>query len=390
MVGLTSVRNRLFGLADTDICIIIWTILMSGIGFVFVYSSSALLAQRSSVYGYEPYYFLQKQVVAGIIGMTICAGIATFVNWRQIERWSGWILLASIFLLILVFVPGIGTPIANVNRWIRVGGVSFQPAELAKLALVLYLAKFISDRQSRWISGMALCKALAIAGVVALLIYKEPDYSTAVFVMFFTLLMLFLGGLSWTYVGVTIATVIALAAYGLATKSYILHRVHAYLRPWADPSAQGFQILQSYIALDRGALTGAGLGHSLQKTALLPEPHTDFIFAVIGEETGFLGAGGIAVMFLAFMVYGVRMAYRMPNLFLKLASAGIVFMISLQALSNMLVVTGLMPVSGEPLPLISAGGSSMMITLIAIGCLLTFSREAQATLPVPTEARAAN
>ncbi len=376
MFGLTAVRSRLERLAETDVKFIYWAAALLGVGCVFVYSSSLLLAQRSALYGHESAYFFKKQVLAAAIGIVLCVACATSLSWKQIERFSGWFLGLSIVSLALVFVPGIGPTAAGVNRWIRIFGFSFQPAEPAKLALILFLAKFIAARESRWIGGQATLKLLSISICISFLIYKEPDYSTAIFVMLLTLLMLFLGGISWASIGATLGAIVVIAVYGLATKSYILNRLQAYLKPLDDPSARGFQILQSYIALCRGGLNGVGLGNSLQKTAMLPEPHTDFIYAVIGEETGFLGAAGVAVLFLLFFVYGLRLSLRMPNLFLKLATAGIVFMITLQALINMAVVTGLMPVTGEPLPMISAGGSSLVVTLVAIGCLLCFSREA--------------
>lgn len=377
MIGLTTVRHRLERLGETDIKLIYWAAILLGVGCVFVYSSSALLAQRSALYGHETSYFIRKQILAGVIGTVIAVYAATCLSWKHIERLSGVFLAASVACLALVFVPGIGPDVAGVNRWIRVAGFSFQPAEPAKLALVLYLAKFISDRESRWIGGKATLKILMVSGLVSFLVYKEPDYSAAIFVMMLTLLMLFMGGISWASIGVTLSVILAMAAYGLATKSYILNRLKAYLKPLEDPTSRGFQILQSYIALGRGGVDGVGLGNSLQKTSMLPEPHTDFIYAVIGEETGFLGAAAVAVLFLAFFVYGLRLAHRMPNFFLKLATAGIVFMITLQALLNMSVVTGLLPVTGEPLPMISAGGTSLVSTLAAIGCLLCFSREAQ-------------
>lgn len=376
MMGLTSMRSRLERLAEADVKLIYWAAILLGIGLVSVYSSSALLAQRSALYGYESGYFIKKQLLAAGIGLVLCVTIATSVSWKQIERFSGWFLGFSILCLALVFVPGIGPEIAGVNRWIRVAGFSFQPAEPAKLALILYLAKFIAARESRWIGGQAMLKALMISGCVAFLIYKEPDYSAAIFIMMLTVLMLFMGGISWSSIGVAMAGILAMAAYGLATKSYIFNRLQAYLNPLDDPSARGFQILQSYIALCRGGWDGVGFGNSIQKTALLPEPHTDFIYAVIGEEAGFIGTSAVAVLFLVLFVYGLRLALRMPTLFLKLATAGIIFMISIQALLNMAVVTGLMPVTGEPLPMISAGGSSLIINLVAIGCLLCFSREA--------------
>ncbi len=376
MMGLSTLRARLIRLGEVDIRLALWTALVLGIGCVFVYSSSALLAQRSAIYGYESDYFFKKQILAAAIGLTLCVLMATAVSWKQIERWSGWVMAFAMVCLCLVFVPGIGQGASHVNRWIRLAGVSFQPAELAKLALVLYLAKFISDRESRWIGVQATLKILTIAGLTAFLIYKEPDYSTAVFVLSLTLLMLFLGGLSWSHILATLGLIAAIGIYGIATKSYIVNRLQAYLKPWDDPGAKGFQILQSYIALGHGGLSGAGLGQSLQKTALLPEPHTDFIFAVIGEETGFIGTTTLAVLYLAFFIYGLRLALRMPNLFLKLGTSGIVFLIVSQALLNMTVVTGLTPVAGEPLPLVSAGGTSVVVTLLGIGCLLNFSREA--------------
>lgn len=361
-----------------DLRVLLWAVAMSALGCIFVYSSSAMLAHRSVLYNYDPDYFFQKQVIAVVMGMSLCLWIGMYAERKTLSALSGWLLAFSVVLLALVFVPGIGGRVANVYRWVRIGGFSFQPSELAKVTLILYLANFIAKRETRMMTYHAVIKAGLAAGVVAVMINLEPDFSTTVYIGMLTLLMLFLGGISWTAIAGLASVAAAGAAVAIAGKMYILNRIWGFLNPWSDPGSKGFHILQSYISLARGELTGVGLGESVQKTALLPAPHTDFVYAVIGEEIGFVGATGVALAYLVILYLGVRIALNAKTLFYKLLAAGITLQIVIQAMMNMFVVTGMLPVTGESLPLLSAGGSSTLVTLIGVGLLLAVSREREA------------
>jgi len=270
-------------------------------------------------------------------------------------------------------------PGTTASRGITVGPASFQPVEVAKLSLVLYLAHFASRR------GLAIrdlrrgvLPPLAIAGVLALLALRQPDMGSALVLGGVAMVALFLGGAQVLHLTAVVAASIPLLAVAVIAAQYRLQRVLAFLDPWRDPQGTGFHIIQSLLAFGSGGLVGVGLGASRQKFFYLPESHTDFIYAILGEELGLLGTIGLLALFALFTYRGIRVARSAPDRYGALLAAGITASITGQALLNMGVATGVLPVTGIPLPFVSSGGSSLAVTMVQIGILLNISQYAHA------------
>ncbi len=365
-----------------DYFLFLVVVALVGFGVVMVYSASAILATDRF---HDPYFFLKKQCFWAVLALAVLWAVMS-VDYR---RWRALVLpllVVSVGLLVLVLLPGFGQSINGTRRWLRWGPFSFQPTEPAKLALVLYLADFLARRRevvtSFW---RGFLPPLVVTGVMAGLILRQPDLGSSVALVAVVLCMLYVAGarhVHMTLVGAAAVPVIALAVTGA---SYRLRRVFAFLDPWADPRGAGFQIIQSYLALGGGGLTGRGLGESKQKLFYLPEPHTDFIFAIVGEELGFVGAVCTVALFGLLLWRGVRIALRVADPFGALAALGVTAMLGTQALVNLGVVVGLLPTKGLPLPFVSFGGSSLVVAMASVGLLLNISLHAD---PVPAARRA--
>ncbi len=349
------------------------TLFLVFIGLVMVFSASAVMAKER--FG-SPYGFLVRQVAwaaAGLIAMVIIMNVD--YHKLRLPAVVFTFLGVTSLLLIVVFLF---RDSHNTHRWIKFGGFSFQPSEVAKPALILYLAYFL---ESRWQSiadwKNVLLPAAAPTLLFALLIVKEPDLGTAIACIAISAAVLFVAGMGLKYLG-----------YGLAFSPlpfYLLvvrvpwrwARVQAFLDPFKDPQGKGFHIIQSMIAVSTGGLTGLGLMEGKQKLFYLPEPHTDFIFAVTAEELGLWGSLLVVTLFGIFLYRGIRTALRTDDMFGKFLATGITAMVVVQALFNISVVLALMPAKGIPLPFISYGGSSLFITLASVGVLLNISQQAE-------------
>jgi cell division protein FtsW len=339
---------------------------------VMVYSASAVVALERFQ---SPYWFVTKQVLWALLGLATVS-LAMRVDYRTYRNeplvW-GLIGAVSVLLIAVLFSPDVN----GTRRWFAIGGFGIQPSELAKLAAILFTA-LVLERRAHRINDLnySLLPIAIIAGALASLIVVEPDFGTAVSLLGVVGLMVFAAGLSYRYFfGAVLLAIPALLVILLAAP-YRLERLLAFLDPWADPQGKGFQIIQSFIAVGTGGLTGRGFMEGVQKLFYLPEPHTDFIFAVISEETGFLGAALVLACFCVIAWRGLRAALRAPDSFGALLAIGLTGMIVAQAFVNMSVVLGLLPTKGIPLPLVSAGGSSLLINLLAIGVLLNISQHA--------------
>ncbi|MFQ5893606.1 MAG: putative lipid II flippase FtsW, partial [Nitrospinota bacterium] len=338
-----------------------------------VNSSSAIVALERFK---DPYYFVKRQTAWLLVGLG-AMGCAAVVNLEGLKRWTGPAVVVVAVLLGLVLFPGLGRTVSGARRWLAVGPLSVQPSEFAKLVCVLYLARWLADggdcRREAWSTYL---QAMVVPGLLVALVLVEPDLGTAVLIGAVAMVMLILGGVPWSFLlGVAAAAVPVLAAAALSA-GYRRRRLLAFLNPWADPSGTGFQMVQSYLALGRGGLFGQGLGQSTQKLFYLPEAHTDFIFAVLGEELGFVGAAGVGLLFAILVWRGFRLASSHPQAYGAYLAGGCTTLIALQALINMGVVVGLLPTKGLPLPFISLGGSSLVVTCLAVGLLLNLSRRA--------------
>jgi len=352
--------------------VLLMTSLLVMIGIVMIYSSS-------SVYAYGNYddslYFVKKHLVYLMIGLI--AGIFCMsVSAKALEENARIVMLASVMLLLIVLVPGIGSQAGGARRWIRFAGLGFQPSELAKLVLIIYLADLTSRKRFLMQNfRYGLVPSLFIIGLTGGLILLEPDLGTSVSVLFVGLVMLFASGVKMKHLASITAAVLPFMIFVVISAPYRLKRVMTFFNPWADARGAGFQLIQSFIALGSGGFFGVGLGASKQKLFYLPESHTDFIFSIIGEELGFFGTAFVLMVFSSLIWFLLRIAFRIRRVFASRVVLGVTLMIAFEVIVNIGVSTGTLPTKGLPLPFISYGGSSLVCHLAAIGIVLNMARE---------------
>jgi len=344
------------------------------LGVVMIYSTSAVYAHRS--YG-TSMFFMQKHLLYLFIGITAALGLM-IVPARSIQKNARYILIGSVLLLLAVLIPGLGTEVKGARRWIRFLGLGFQPSELAKFAIVIYLADFSSRKRSLMQDVRhGLLPSILVLGFVAGLVFMEPDMGTSIAIFFVGFIMLFISGVRLKYLSLMAASAVPVFFLAVINAPYRMRRITSFLDPWKDARGSGFQLVQSFIALGSGGLLGVGLGASKQKLFYLPESHTDFIFAIIGEEMGFFGAAATLLLFAVMIWFSFRIAFKLKDLFMSRVAFGIATMITFEVLVNIGVSTGSLPTKGLPLPFISYGGSSLVCHLAAMGLLLNISREAE-------------
>jgi cell division protein FtsW len=338
-----------------------------------VLSASSVEALRS--YG-GAWVFFQKQLIWVAVGTAAMVGAACW----DYRRWSvlAWPLtVLSLVLLAAVHIPGVGINVSGSTRWLGYGFFSFQPSELAKFALLVFVADLLARRPDRMHeSRMTLRPVAVVAGAFGGLVLLQPDMGTAMVMVLIVLVELFVAGLpllKMAAIGVASSAGAALLAMGAG---YRRNRVFAFINPWADVADTGYQVAQSLVALGTGHLAGVGLGASRAKWGFLPNAHTDFIFAIVGEELGLIGTLLVLGLFAAFAVLGIRAAMRAPDRFGMLMATGITAWVVGQALVNMGAVTGMLPVTGVPLPFLSFGGTSLVVSMASVGILLNIARHA--------------
>jgi len=345
-------------------------------GVVMVYSASSVRAYFSND---DPATYGIQQLIWAVVGLSLMY-VASRMDFRWLRYLSIPAYLGSMALLVAVLIPGIGTEVAGSRRWIQLPAIGFQPAELAKFAIVLYLAHWLDRRgkaaHSFW-NGLVPFALLVLPGFV--LIAAEPDLGTAGVYAAATLAVFFMAGANLLYLGAIGSAVVAATAAMVTATPYQLQRVQSFLDPFRDPLHTGYNAIQSLMALALGGITGLGLGASRQKFLYLPAPSTDFIFAIIGEEWGLIGTLIVVALFVVIAYQGYRIAITAPDTFSGLLACGITTWLVIQAFINMAVVTALAPVTGIPLPFISYGGSALTINLVAVGVLLSISRETTQT-----------
>jgi cell division protein FtsW len=346
-------------------------LVLASIGVVMVYSASAILAAER--FG-DPYFFLKRQLFWAVLGMA-CLWGALNIDYRSLQRLGTPLLIVAGLLLVMVLVPPFEQPINGTRRWLRFGSVSFQPVELAKVVLVVYLAAYLA-RAAEGIREFwrGVVPPALIAGAFAALILRQPDLGNSLALLCLSFTLLFLAGARPLHLGLLAAPALPLLAVAIYVAPYRWRRILAFLDPEADPLGGGFQIIQSYLAIGAGGWQGRGLGESRQKLFYLPEPHTDFIFAVIGEELGLVGALAVIALFVLLIWRGLRVGLHAPEPFGAYLALGLTVMLATQTLVNLGVVTGVLPTKGLPLPLISFGGSALLTTMLAIGVLLNISQ----------------
>ena len=350
---------------------------LTAIGIVMVYSASSV---RSYISSADPAAQGLEQIVWAAIGLSGLL-VASRIDFRHLRYLAIPTFVITLALLAVVLVPGIGSEINGSRRWIVIPGVgSLQPAEFAKLAIVLYLAHWL-DRRGKAASSFwhGMLPFVLVVAPGFLLISLEPDLGTAGVYAIVAGSIYFMAGANLVYVAAIGSAAVAAAWVMITTTSYQLQRVQSFLDPFSDPLGSGYNAVQSLFALALGGLTGVGLGESKQKFLYLPAPSTDFIFAIIGEEWGLVGTLVVVALFVVIAYQGYRIAIAAPDTFSGLMACGITTWLVVQALINMMVVTALLPVTGIPLPFLSAGGSALTINLAAVGILLSISRETSQT-----------
>jgi cell division protein FtsW len=354
-----------------DFVIFLVTILLLSIGLIMVFSSSAI---RAGVEQNDSFYFLKRQLIWALIGLAGMFSVMNVDYWHY-KKWANVLLVINLILLVLVLIPGIGTEIRGSRRWLGIGSLSFTPSEMMKISLIIFMAKSLSlnqDNLKHFVRGVV--PHLGILLLIAGLIMLQPDLGTTVAISGTVFLMLVAGGVRAIHLWGMALAGIGVVSAAIAIAPYRMQRVVAFLDPWKYASTWGFQTIQSLYAIGSGGLFGMGLGRSRQKFFYLPEQHTDFIFAILGEELGFIGAALIVLLFLLFVWRGLKIAMTTPDAFGSLLAVGITGGITFQAIINMGVVTGSLPVTGIALPFISSGGSSLLFTFIGVGILLNLSR----------------
>ena len=355
-----------------DRWIMLTVTLLVGLGIVMVFNTSYFYAGER--FG-DPYHVFRKHMVSIALGL----GVSLIVSRMQshtLERLAYPALAVVALALVAVLVPGLGIVRGGARRWIGLGALNVQPSELAKIVVVLYLARSIVRKGARIETfSVGIVPHVIVVGVLAGLVVREPDFGTSVVLSVLLIAMLFAGGVRVRHLVLPVLPALPLAAWAIHSSPYRLRRVMVFLDPWQHPRDAGFQLVQSFLAFGSGGALGSGLGESKQKMFYLPEAHTDFIFSVIGEELGLIGALLVVSLFAVLAIRGFRIALRHPTPFGRLVAFGVTVLLVAQAGVNMAVVLGLLPTKGLALPFVSYGGSAMIGALTSVGVLLAMSRE---------------
>ena len=362
-----------------DRTVLIVTYLLTLIGLIIMFSASGVMAETR--YG-DSTFFLKRQSLWLLSGLVALHWVAQqdYNVWKTLTPYG---LVLTFVLLVLVLLPFLGTQVNGARRWFRLAGFSIQPGEIAKLAVVLYLASFlVRKEQDLAMFTRGVLAPMAVVGLLAGLLLLEPDMGTAVVLTLLLFGLLFLGGARLPHL-LLLGLVLLVAAYLLIMQSdYRRRRLLNFLDPWKDSADTGFQLTQSFVALGNGGWFGVGLGEGRQKLFFLPEAHTDFVLALVGEELGFLGTGLLIALFAILIVKGFKIAGQAPDAFGRHLACGITLLVGIQVLINMSVVSGLLPTKGLTLPFVSYGGSSLIVSLVAMGILLSISRAGPSGRPL--------
>jgi cell division protein FtsW len=357
-----------------DFILIVVTLSLLAIGLIMVYSASAVWADYKFD---DTFFFAKRQMLfagVGILAMFFIMNV-DYWTWRT---WGKVIIIVCFVLLVMVLIPGVGVLRNGSRSWIGVGAFSIQPSEFMKLAMIAFLAKFLSENQ-KYITSFrkGLVPSLFLVFMAFGMIMLQPDLGTGTVMVGTAVVMVFIAGAKISHFAMMGLAGLAGFAALVLSAPYRIKRITSFLDPWEDPLGSGFQMIQSLYAIGPGGLLGLGLGESRQKFFYLPEPQNDFIFAILAEELGFIGGSLVLLLFSLLLWRGIRIALGAPDLYGSFLAVGIVSMIAIQVMINVGVVTGLMPVTGITLPFLSYGGSSLTLMLLAVGVLLNISRYAR-------------
>lgn len=368
-----GVKGKTKFLSKREIFVILLVLGLVIFGCIMVYSASCYSAE----YRYKnQFFFLYKQLFGVALGIFALV-FFSFFDYHLLKKFRYWILGVSVILLILVFVPGFGVQSYGANRWVNLLGLSVQPSEIAKFALVLFLAYYLSEKHDKIKTFKGLLPPLCVAGVLCVLVIIEPSMSVTMCLGMVTLLMLIIGGMSKKHTLLFSSMAVAGVPLLILAEPYRLKRLFAFLNPWASPQGEGFQLIQSLYSLGNGGFFGVGLFNSRQKYLFLPFAESDFIFSIIGEELGFCGCCLLmaAYFFLVWLLF--KIGLNAKDRFGCLLACGIGIVIAVQTLLNIAVVTGSIPPTGLPLPFISSGGTSVAVFMGAIGVALNVEKQSK-------------
>lgn len=356
---------------SADFILLFAVLTLLAIGIIMIFSASSI---RGEELFNDSYYFLKRQIIFAFIGL-IAMAVAMNIDYHIFEKYAKYIILFAIVLLAIVLIPGLGKKVGGSRRWLGIAGLGGQPSVLAKLALVIYIAQFYTRKENlikKFKEG--ILPILIVTSIIFFLILIEPDLGTASLILAIVFIMFFANGAKiWHLLGLGLASVPAFF-YFIYSSPYRKERFLAFLDPWSDPLGTGYHIIQSLLALGSGGFFGVGLGNSHQKFLYLPEPGTDFIFAIIGEELGFLASLLVILLYLVVAWKGLKISYNTKDRFGSILAMGITVMIITQAILNIAVVTASIPITGITLPFISYGGSSLVMYLFSVGILLNISK----------------
>lgn len=356
-----------------DFWLILITFVLVGFGLIMVFSTSYPKGLTDPNI-HDGYYFFKKQLGFGLAGLVLFF-IFSNIPYSIYRRFVVPILIVCVISLIVVMIPSIGVYVNGARRWINLGLFSFQPSEYVKLGMIIYTASIMVKKQPHLDKfGRAIVPPLLVIGLVCGLLLLQPHFSATVIIIGTCMTIIFCSGIRLRHLfwlgSLGLPVLFGIMLLG----DYRVERLNALFNPLSDPSDSGYQIMQSLIAIGPGGILGTGLGKSIQKMAYLPEAHTDFIFSIIAEELGFIGAGILIFLFIAFVVRGVLISLQAPDQYGTLLGIGIVTLLALETIFNLGVVTAMLPVTGVPLPLISYGGTALLIKLVELGILLNISR----------------
>lgn len=353
-----------------DMILFIVTLVLVTVGTAMIYSSSSILAMEKFK---DAQYFLKKHLIFVFAGLVLMI-VMTRLPYEYLRKAAYPGVVLSVVLLLMLFIPQLGIKRGGATRWLNAGVFTFQVAEVVKVAVVIFLAHLLT-RKVHLLKNFSrgVLVPLSVTAVLMGLVLLQPDFGTVVIIAFILILMLLLAGSRVTHLMALGAAFLPLGIFLIMGKGYRMARLTAFLNPWKDPDKTGFQLIQSMISFGSGGLFGQGIGDGMQKLFYLPEPHTDFILAVIAEESGFIGVTIIVCLFMILLWRGFMIAHRAPDLFGTLLAAGLTMLVGMQAFINIAGVMGLIPLKGLALPFLSYGGTAFMMSMIVVGILLNIS-----------------
>lgn len=362
-----------FKFKHTDYTLLFITLLLVAFGVVMVYSASFYSAEV--LYGNSK-FFMYKQLIGAVLGLA-CMILVSTMDYHKLEKTKWWVLIGSLILLVMVFIPGISVTNNGATRWIRLPGFTIQPSEIAKFSFVIWTSSYLSRNYDYIKTFAGILPVLCVGGMYCLLIILEPNMSITMCVAITMIVMLFVGGIRAKHFAILGACGMCAVPALIIAEPYRLNRLVAFMNPWLNPKTEGYQLIQSLYGLGAGGLFGVGLFNSRQKYLFLPFSESDFIFSIIGEEFGLFGCLVVIILFAIVIYRGIKIAMNATDRFGCYLATGITTVIASQVLINIAVVTGSIPPTGVPLPFISCGGTALVVFMSAVGVLLNIDKQSK-------------